>query len=90
MQLHDPSLKLALPDVHNAWVGYVEIVSTGLHRCAPGNDLADSLPLTHLLLVSCHLYRLLSLFQSKNLCTQVQEAAGLWQGSCGKLQAVYV
>lgn len=35
-------------------------------------------------------YRLLSLFQSKNLCTQVQEAAGLWQGSCGKLQAVYV
>lgn len=35
------SLKLALPDVHDVWVGYVEIVSTWLHRCAPGNNLAD-------------------------------------------------
>lgn len=55
------SLKLALPDVHDVWVGYVEIVSTWLHRCAPGNNLADneSLWLTHLLLPSPHLLQTL-------------------------------
>lgn len=35
------SLKLALPDERNAWVGCAEIVSTWLINMQPGNSFAD-------------------------------------------------